>query len=35
MIADTSYLIAIDNGDADARAFSRTNEENGVPQRIP
>lgn len=35
MIADTSYLIAIDNSDADARAFSRANENAGVPQRVP
>lgn len=35
MIADTSYLISIDGGDTDARALSRTNEEAGVPQRVP
>jgi tRNA(fMet)-specific endonuclease VapC len=35
MILDTSYLIALAEGDADAVALAREHEAAGLPQRIP
>jgi len=35
MILDTSYLIALAEGDADAVALAREHETAGLPQRIP
>lgn len=35
MILDTSFLIALDEGDEAAIALAREHEESGVPQRLP
>ena len=35
MILDTSYLIALAEGDADARALASQHESAGLPQRLP
>ncbi|MFT4922605.1 MAG: tRNA(fMet)-specific endonuclease VapC [Haloarculaceae archaeon] len=35
MILDTTYLIALASGDADATALAQQHESTGIPQRIP